>query len=146
MLLPVRSAQAAAPVELSGNHIVITGDAQDFTITSGGNLLFDIPAMLPGETTDFASLTIQNTQDLPFTVNIGVTDEGSNSDLLAFLNIVVRLDGVVIASFPAKGQTGVGGYTNPYPVGRIPAATTTRMRNMHFPMEDPWEKNSHRKK
>jgi hypothetical protein len=131
MLLPVTGTAQAAPVELQGNHITITGDERDFSISSGGNMFFDIPAMLPGEETDRASLTIQNTQDLSFTVQIGVTAAGSDSDLLALLNVVVYLDGHEIANFPAKGQAGA---TNPYSIGRIPAGRTTHIEvGIEFP-------------
>ncbi|MDR0500919.1 MAG: hypothetical protein LBG97_06735 [Coriobacteriales bacterium] len=118
----------AAAMQEQGGHIIITGDNQDFHVTQGDNQLFNVAAMLPGEHTDFASLTIENTQALPFTISIAVDDVGSDTSLLVdYLNIIVKLDGSVIADFPAKGE-GVGeGYVNPYPIGMIPAGTTTQI-------------------
>jgi hypothetical protein len=119
----------AAPVQTAdypGNQITITGNNQEFRITSGGNQMFGIADMLPGERSELATITIANTQSLPFTVSITVRDAGSNSDLLLnYLDIVVLLDGNVIANFPAKGQSGSQARPNPYPIGRIPANTTT---------------------
>jgi hypothetical protein len=111
------AAHAAAP-------IVITGDAQDFRIDSGGTTLFGNAAMLPGEQGEFRDIVIRNAQSLPYTLSIGVVDKGSDAALLDFLNIVVRLDGRIIADFPAKGQGAADGYRNPYPIGRIPPGVT----------------------
>jgi hypothetical protein len=131
-LMPYAATAIAAPVQSSnypGNQITITGNSQEFKITNDNNQLFNITNMLPGERSDLATITIANTQDLPFTVSIAVSDEGSNSDLLLnYLDILVLLNGNVIANFPAKGQTGNQALPNPYPIGRIPASTTTNIQ------------------
>jgi hypothetical protein len=125
-LLPTGAAFADIQSELAGNRIDITGDAQDFRIVAGGNTIFDISAMLPGESSGFSRIVISNTQDMPYTLSAEVEDVGSYSPLLDYLDMVVRLDGNIIASFPAKGQPTGNGYLNPYPFGRIyPGVTVT---------------------
>jgi hypothetical protein len=114
---------AVTPLAASAaNQIVITGDTQSFKIVSGGTQLYENKAMLPGESGSFMDLEISNTQSLPYTLSIAVRDLGSDASLLNFMNIVVRLDGNVIASFPAKGQ--ISGYQNPYPFGLIMPGVT----------------------
>lgn len=114
---------ATTPLAASAaNQILITGDTQSFKIVSGGTQLYENSAMLPGESGSFMDLEISNAQPLPYTLSIAVRDLGSDASLLSYMNIVVRLDGNIIASFPAKGETA--GYQNPYPFGRIMPSTT----------------------